>query len=178
MTGNPEAWGFATDFFEVFKTAGWTIDEDRIKSVMIAGRPWTGVQLQVTVPGIKSGEKADVHGQAAVVGSVLQDVFAVLHLEFAPVATPDGREGDVGLIVGPIRPSCLDNLCHDRRQVRLVVFGRKGVKRLSLIKALRLPRHFCVSSKSPNSDSTKALNSPPVSKSRTFGLLCASLLTG
>jgi hypothetical protein len=94
-----EAWGFANEFYGVFTAAHWSIDENRIKTIMIGGQPWTGVQLQVCIPSIKPGETVNVGGVHALVASVLKRASETLHFEFAPSATKDGKEGDMSLLV-------------------------------------------------------------------------------
>jgi cell division protein FtsB len=100
VLNNKEAWEFAAEFYEVFTAAHWTVDENRVKSIMIGGRPWTGVQLQVCVPAVTAGEQVTITGPSARLGSLLQSVFKSLDLEFQPTAIKDGKQGDLSLLVG------------------------------------------------------------------------------
>jgi len=99
VVNDKEAWDFAKEFYDVFTAAHWSIDEDRIKSIMIGGQPWTGVQLQVGIPGIKPGETVNVGGVQAIVASKLKRASEVLRFEFVPAATKDSKEGDMSLLV-------------------------------------------------------------------------------
>jgi hypothetical protein len=94
-----EAWDFANELYDVFTAAHWSVDENRIKTIMIAGQPWTGVQLQVCIPNVKPGETVNVSGVHALVASMLKRASETLHFEFAPIATKDGKEGDMSLLV-------------------------------------------------------------------------------
>ncbi|HZT32180.1 MAG TPA: hypothetical protein VFA33_19995 [Bryobacteraceae bacterium] len=99
VINDKEAWDFAKEFYDVFTAAHWSIDEGRIKSIMIGGHPWTGVQLQVCIPGIKPGETVNVGGVQALVASRLKRASETLRFEFIPAATKDGKEGDMSLLV-------------------------------------------------------------------------------
>jgi hypothetical protein len=102
LMNNREAWDLASDYHSVFVAANWTIDENRIKSFMSVGQPWTGSKLQLTVTGIKPGQKIDVPaGPAATVLAVLTDASKQLNFEHASEATPDGKDGTLTLLIGP-----------------------------------------------------------------------------
>ena len=99
VMNDKEVWDFAKEFYDVFTVAHWSIDENRIKAIWLVGQPWTGVQFQVCVPGVKPEEKVEVSGVQALVASMLRRASEKLHFEFAPIASKDGKEGDMSLVV-------------------------------------------------------------------------------
>jgi hypothetical protein len=60
VINDPEAFDFAQDWYDVLKAAGWEMSDQAVRSILVAGRPWTGVQIQIHgVPVSPGGDGTD-----------------------------------------------------------------------------------------------------------------------
>lgn len=104
VVGTSEPLRFAEDFYEVFETLHWEIDEGRILPKMMF-KSWTGAQLRLSVPeaeGKQGGQEVKVTGTANVLMQLLRWVFAQLKFELADGASTEPLGATVAALdIGP-----------------------------------------------------------------------------
>lgn len=94
MMNDPEAYQFAAELLSVFQLAKWEItDNGAIRSFMLAGRPWTGMNVQIDAIG-KPGQDINFDGWKARGFNVLGAIAKALKFEYKEGLNLANADGD------------------------------------------------------------------------------------
>jgi hypothetical protein len=101
ITGDPESFDFAQDWFDVLKAAKWEMADQIVRAFIISGRPWTGVNLQIHGTPVLPGGSVQMSNDSATghLARVLQLTTDLKDITANP--TLEVAEGYVEVQIGP-----------------------------------------------------------------------------